>query len=662
VFAGLSPQPPADALNTTALTIFNTASHNIFDALVPTQIPSIDKFVRDNRIGSYALVKADGNIPYVRISKKSLANAGSLDQAMARVKEILQHSNILEFPPQGFAADWRLPPPANQSQKVKKEWDREQNRDVAVCIFIRNLSGSLGLTKEASGIVSDSLFEELKTVLAIGFMLNYRSIDKKDRDPHQYHRGEGRDLSSFSQLLCGVNFNITGPIQPAHPTAKGSQLPLPIPLPLPYQFSSDSFIAEMKELPCNKDPLDCSLPPDNVSLAGFISTTFHNYGGDAILELSPDSVIGDQELGILPLEDFLVDNYHYDPLINHSPNPVTSTPLYKGPIMVDPRAYNCNETPFCRQPGPLVADILSANPPFNGTPFPMVPVHPGIKIPGLTGKRPHAEASIHHAVNSKGEPKVWNVKEAAAVLNNSINADMDRLLESDVETRRMVEKLSDVVSRMAEQAIEIIDVNIAKHDPQSWDILRQQFLCYRHSLAVAHRMLSAIVDRQKIQSLDPIGTFNLIHLSHALNSMNLIFVDSKMEAILAMTGIAQGQQNHFLRMHAGEVADLEAQLRVKNITIAESEEKIADAYAQVNAQNNDLINIKAQLNQLIQLNIQLMNGQKVGINNNFPFDSLAHCHLTPQPQVAVAALSFIHDDREPAAKKGRRTSEEQATL
>jgi hypothetical protein len=242
----------------------------------------------------------------------------------------------------------------------------------------------------------------------------------------------------------------------------------------------------------------------------------------------------------------------------------------------------------------------------------------------------------------------------------------------------MVEKLATMVSRMAEQTIELLDVNIAKHDPQSWDILRQQFLCYRHSLAVAHRMLSAIVDSQKIQSLDPIGTFNLIHLSHALNSMNLLFVDSEMEAILAMTSITQGQQNHFLSMHAGEVADLQAQLQAKDAAIAEAEVKIADAYSQVDSQNlviikqsEEMISVKTQLVQqsekmiIVQTQLDLIlreiRSQKVRTRSAFIHTCSDH-YSAQQPGVAVAALSFVHDDGEPAAKKGRRSSEEQATL
>ena len=95
---------------------------------------------------------------------------------------------------------------------------------------------------------------------------------------------------------------------------------------------------------------------------------------------------------------------------------------------------------------------------------------------------------------------------------------------------------------MADQTINLININDATRDPQLFSASIQHYHDYRHSVAVAHQMLNAIVEDQAIQSLNAYQTFDLIHMAHGLSAMNLLFIDSQFGAIDASTIIAKSHQ------------------------------------------------------------------------------------------------------------------------
>lgn len=197
----------------------------------------------------------------------------------------------------------------------------------------------------------------------------------------------------------------------------------------------------------------------------------------------------------------------------------------------------------------------------------VMPVSSGMR-PGTSSHSPSPiQKKCEEDISSRGMPALYPPRLNAQGKNISnfshensssmlikLNSPTER--EQFDEATQQLETLKVQVSRMAVQTLSVYDVQEAITNPERFAILKQQYQCYRHSIAVAHQMLNAIVEGQRVSSLCDLQTFELIHLTHALNSMNLLVIDSQVEAIDSTSTIAKSHRDEMTDEHAIYVSEL----------------------------------------------------------------------------------------------------------
>jgi hypothetical protein len=99
--------------------------------------------------------------------------------------------------------------------------------------------------------------------------------------------------------------------------------------------------------------------------------------------------------------------------------------------------------------------------------------------------------------------------------------------DNDVLSSHMQE-LQVRVEALSHNTINIIPIETAARHPAALLDLQFQLLQFRSELAPIHQVFSKVVDN--VQQLDTWQTYNVISLSHALNAMNLLFMDSHVES------------------------------------------------------------------------------------------------------------------------------------
>jgi hypothetical protein len=150
------------------------------------------------------------------------------------------------------------------------------------------------------------------------------------------------------------------------------------------------------------------------------------------------------------------------------------------------------------------------------------------------------------------------------------------------------------VEALSHNTINIIPIETAARHPAALLDLQFQLLQFRSELAPIHLVFSKIMDN--VQQLDTWQTYNVISLSHALNAMNLLFMDSHVEATRLFRLERCSHIQKLTRDHAAELKDTTERL---NDQISSHLIRLAK-FEQVNHNSNESRARESLLNKRIE--------------------------------------------------------------
>ena len=159
---------------------------------------------------------------------------------------------------------------------------------------------------------------------------------------------------------------------------------------------------------------------------------------------------------------------------------------------------------------------------------------------------PPAAQPDAHSSSPAAAPHSINPRRTLEAAFNHADADNDVLSSHMQELQVRVEALS-------HNTINIIPIETAARHPAALLDLQFQLLQFRSELAPIHQVFSQIVDN--VQQLDTWQTYNVISLSHALNAMNLLFMDSHVESTRLFRLERCSHIQKLSRDHAAELND-----------------------------------------------------------------------------------------------------------
>jgi len=172
----------------------------------------------------------------------------------------------------------------------------------------------------------------------------------------------------------------------------------------------------------------------------------------------------------------------------------------------------------------------------------------------MTTGLPHLDGNAKSSSPADRHGAISSSPAAAHPMANSSSPvrDLGSTFDDEVLSNQLAE-MQVRVEALSHNTINIIPIETAARHPAALLDLQFQLLQFRSELAPIHLVFSKIMDN--VQQLDTWQTYNVISLSHALNAMNLLFMDSHVEATRLFRLERCSHIQKLTRDHAAELKD-----------------------------------------------------------------------------------------------------------